>query len=264
MAALDGKVALVTGGASGIGLATARLLAERGARIAVADRNGDAAEEAASELGGMAVEADVSRSEEWPGIMEQVAGRFGGVDLAHLNAGITTGEADISRITDEVYRREVGVNVDGVFFGARAVVPSMTERGGGAIVATASLAGLIGFSPDPVYCMTKHAVVGLVRSLGPQLVAAGITVNAVCPGLVDTPLIADARAVLEQSGFPLIEASAVATAVVDRLAGTESGDCMVVQAGRPAVAFRFPRPPGPGGDAAGRLPPSELAAHDQG
>ncbi|MGB7051960.1 MAG: SDR family oxidoreductase [Acidimicrobiales bacterium] len=263
MAAVDGKVALVTGGASGIGLATARMLSGLGATLAVVDRNGAAAERVATELEGLAIEADVSLPEEWPSIVEAVTGRFGGIDLAHLNAGVTTGEGDITQVTDEIYRREVGVNVDGVFFGMRAVVPSMAERGGGAIVATASLAGLIGFSPDPVYCMTKHAVVGLVRSLGPQLAASGITVNAVCPGLVDTPLIADARVFLEQSGFPLIEASAVATAVVDRLTGTETGDCMVVQAGRPAVAFRFPRPPGPGGDAAGRLPPSELAAHDQ-
>ena len=155
MAAIDGKVALVTGGASGIGLATARMLSERGATLAVVDRNGAAAERVATELGGLAVEADVSRPEEWPSIIEAVTGRFGGIDLAHLNAGITTGEGDITQVTDETYRREVGVNVDGVFFGMRAVVPSMTERGGGAIVATASLAGLIGFSPDPVYCMTN-------------------------------------------------------------------------------------------------------------
>jgi NAD(P)-dependent dehydrogenase (short-subunit alcohol dehydrogenase family) len=263
MSALDGRVALVTGGASGIGLATARLLAERGASVAVVDRNGKGADEVAAELGGLAVEADVSRPEEWPAIVDAVADRFGGVDLAHLNAGVTTGEADVTRVTDETYRRAVGINVDGVFYGLRAVVPSMTERGGGAVVATASLAGLIGFSPDPVYCMTKHAVVGLVRSLGPQLATHGITVNAVCPGLVDTPLIGDARPALEASGFPLIDASAVAAAVVERLSGKESGDCMVIQAGREPVAFRFPRPPGPGGDAAGRLPPSELAAHDQ-
>lgn len=263
MGELDSKVALVTGGASGIGLATARLLVERGAWVAVVDSNAPAADEIASELEGLAVAADVSRPEVWPGVVEAVVERFGGIDLAHLNAGVTTGEADLTRIGDDTYRRAMGVNVDGVFFGARAVVPSMAGRGGGAIVATASLAGLIGFSPDPVYCMTKHAVVGLVRSLGPQLAAHGITMNAVCPGLVDTPLIADARSVLEQSGFPLIDAAAVAAAVVDRMTGDASGECMVVQAGREPVAFRFPRPPGPGGDAAGRLPPTEFTAHDQ-
>ena len=263
MAVLDGKVALVTGGGSGIGLATARLLVERGAAVAVVDRNRDGAAQAAGELGVLAVEADVSRPDDWPRIIDEVTSALGGVDVAHLNAGVTTGEADVTRVTDDTYRRAVGVNVDGVFYGVRAVVPAMASRGGGAIVATASLAGLIGFSPDPVYCMTKHAVVGLVRSLAPQLRTKGITVNAVCPGLVDTPLIGDSRQYIVQSGFPLIDADSVAAAVVDRLSGDASGDCMVVQAGREPVAFRFARPPGPGGDAAGRMPPPELAAHDQ-
>ncbi|HEV3365861.1 MAG TPA: SDR family oxidoreductase, partial [Acidimicrobiales bacterium] len=156
-------------------------------------------------------------------------------------------------------------NVDGVVFGVRALVPALTARGGGAIVATASLAGLIGFSPDPVYCLTKHAVVGLVRSLVPQLAEHHITINAVCPSIVDTPMIGEQREMLEQSGFPLIDASAVAAAVVERLSGEESGQAMVIQAGREALAFRFGRPPGPrAGGVVGQLPPTEFAAHDQG
>ena len=131
-------------------------------------------------------------------------------------------------------------------------------------MATASLAGLIGFSPDPVYCLTKHAVVGLVRSLGPQLAAKGITVNAVCPSIVDTPLIADMREVLEASGFPLIDVGSVADTVVDLLTGEATGQAMVIQAGREPMPFRFARPPGPrAGGTAGQLPPKEFAAHDQ-
>ncbi len=90
-------------------------------------------------------------------------------------------------------------------------------------MATASLAGLIGFSPDPIYCLTKHAVVGLVRSVVPQLAERNITVNAVCPSIVDTPLVGDSRGLLESSGFPLIDPDTVAEAVVDRLAGEETG-----------------------------------------
>jgi NAD(P)-dependent dehydrogenase (short-subunit alcohol dehydrogenase family) len=264
MASVAGKVAVVTGGGSGIGLATATRLATAGASVAVVDLDGASAERVAGELGGLALQADVGRSDEWPGIVEAVTRRFGGIDLAHLNAGVTTGESDITKVTDEIYARATGVNVDGVFFGVRAVVPAMAARGGGSIVATASLAGLIGFSPDPVYCMTKHAVVGLVRSLGPQLGERGIVINAVCPSIVDTPLIADMREVLESSGFPLIDVEAVSTVVVELLGGDASGEAMVIQAGREALPFRFARPPGPrAGGTVGRMPPKEFAAHDQ-
>jgi NAD(P)-dependent dehydrogenase (short-subunit alcohol dehydrogenase family) len=177
--ALEGKVAVVTGGGSGIGLATATRLAEAGASVALVDLDGAAAQRVADDLDGMALQADVGRSSAWSGIVDVVTARFGGIDLAHLNAGVMTGEADITEVTDDSYRRAVGVNIDGVFFGVRALVPAMTARCGGAIVATASLAGLIGFSPDPVYCMTKHAVVGLVRSLSPQLAEHHITINCV-------------------------------------------------------------------------------------
>ena len=131
-------------------------------------------------------------------------------------------------------------------------------------MAAASLAGLIGFSPDPIYCLTKHAVVGLVRSLEPQLAAKGITVNAVCPSIVDTPLIDDTREVLEASGFPLIDVESVSTAVVDPLSGEDTGQAMVIQAGREAVPFQFARPSGPrAGGTVGQMPPKEFAAHDQ-
>ena len=264
MGTLSGKVAVVTGGASGIGLASATRLAAEGAAVAVVDLDAAGAGEVAGKLGGLAVQADVSRSDAWPGIVEAVTEELGGIDVAHLNAGVTTGEADITALTDGQYRRALGVNVDGVTFGIRALVPVMTSRGGGSIVATASLAGLIGYSPDPIYALTKSAVVGLVRALAPQLAEKHITINAICPGLVDTPLIDDVRQLLQDSGFPMIDPSAVAEAVVGCLAGEESGQAMVVQAGRPALSFRFARPPGPrAAGAEGKLPPEELSAHDQ-
>jgi NAD(P)-dependent dehydrogenase (short-subunit alcohol dehydrogenase family) len=264
METLAGKVGVVTGGGSGIGLATVRRLAAAGALVAVVDLDGVAARGSAGEVGGLGLQADVGQSDEWPDVVGEIRSHFGGIDFAHLNAGVTTGEADVTLVTDQVYRRALGANVDGVFFGVRALVPALAERGGGAIVATASLAGLIGFSPDPIYCLTKHAVVGLVRSLVPQLAAHHITVNAVCPSLVDTPMVGDMRSVLEESGFPLIDAGSVAEAVVQRLLGEESGLAMVIQAGREPLPYRFGRPPGPrSGATSGQLPPTELTAHDQ-
>ena len=262
---LAGTVAVVTGGGSGIGLATATRLAQQGVSVAVIDLDGSSAERAASAIGGFGLQADVGRSDSWPIIVDAVAERFGGMDLVHLNAGVMTGEADITALTDDTYRRVLSVNVDGVVYGLRAVVPALASRGGGAIVVTASLAGLIGFSPDPIYCLTKHAVVGLVRSVVPQLAEHHITINAVCPSIVDTPLIGDSRSLLETSGFPLIDPDTVSAAVVERLAGEESGAAMVIQAGREALPYRFARPPGPrAGGAVGQLPPEEFTAHDQG
>jgi NAD(P)-dependent dehydrogenase (short-subunit alcohol dehydrogenase family) len=261
MGALDGKVALVTGGASGIGLATVRRLAGEGARVAVVDRAEAAGEAVAAEVGGWYLRADVGQPADWVAVMDELDHAAGGVDLAYLNAGVTTQESDITALTDEQYRRIMGANVDGVVFGVRAVVPSMARRGGGAIVATASLAGLIAFSPDPIYTLTKHAVVGLVRALGPQLEAKGITINAVCPGIVDTPLVGEeAKVALRAAHFPIIAPEEIAAAVLALMTGAETGLPWVCQAGREAVAYHHRRVPGP---AEGGAPPPEFAGHDQ-
>jgi NAD(P)-dependent dehydrogenase (short-subunit alcohol dehydrogenase family) len=244
---LAGKVALVTGGASGIGLATARRLRDGGARVVVVDVR---APPESFEF----VEADVAEPGEWDRIVDEAGGL---VDVAHLNAGVTTGSAAITDLTDEQYRRIMRVNVDGVVFGARAVAPSMIQRGGGAIVATASLAGLIAFSPDPIYTLTKHAVVGLVRALAPTLQPHGVTVNAVCPGLTDTPLLGDdAKTALGAAGFPLIDPDAIAAAVESCVTGDATGQAYVCQAGRPPTPYRFSGVPGP---ASHQRPPEALA-----
>ncbi|MHB1987191.1 MAG: SDR family NAD(P)-dependent oxidoreductase [Acidimicrobiales bacterium] len=259
MSSLDGKIALITGGASGIGLATARRLRAEGALVVVVDVDEGAGRRVAEDLDGRFVRLDVAEPHEWAEVVSAIAGELGGIDIAYLNAGVVTGTGDLAEVSDEQYRRILRANVDGVFFGARAVVPAMQARGGGTIVATASIAGLVAYFPDPVYGLTKHAVVGLVRALAPQLQAKGITINAICPGIVDTPLIDEqARRMIAAANFPMIGADDIAQAVYDRVGSKETGQAWVVQVGLGAVAYRFAGVPGPRGESAGRTPPSGL------
>ena len=243
---IEGKVALVTGGASGIGLATARGLAGQGARLAIADRDERGGRRVATELGGHFVSLDVGDPAQWSAAVKDVIEALGRIDIVHLNAGITTGEADVTALTDEQYRRACAVNVDGVVFGIRAVVPTMALGGGGAIVATASLGGLGPTAFDPVYSLAKHAVVGFVRSVAPQLVAKGITCNVVCPEFVDTPLVGSTeRELSAKFGVPLLDAGTVAVAVLEILRAGRTGEAWFVQSGRPAAPFVFRGVPGP-------------------
>jgi NAD(P)-dependent dehydrogenase (short-subunit alcohol dehydrogenase family) len=246
MGQLDGKVAVITGGASGIGLATARRLRDEGATVVIIDRDGDGAAKVAAELGGSSIQGDVGLSAVWKVIAEEIERLHDSLDIIYLNAGVTTGEGDITAVTDEQYRRIMGPNVDGVVFGLRALVPFMERTGGGAIVATASLAGLIGFAPDPIYTLTKHAVVGLVRAVAPQLSDRGITINAICPGVVDTPLVGEQmKGVLDSVGFPLMPPEQIAEAVLGAVTGAETGQALVCQVGIAATPYHFSRPPGP-------------------
>lgn len=235
----EGAVALVTGGASGIGAATATRLAAEGARVVIADVQDSLGREVAKAIGGRFVPLDVSVPDAWDAAMESVLQAEGRLDIAHLNAGVMTGEGDVRRLTDAQIDRLLGVNVLGVVHGARAAARAMDGHGGG-IVATASVAGLIGWSPDPLYTMSKHAVVGLVRALDPQLAALGISVNAVCPGVVDTGMLGpEGRALMEGAGVPIIPPSQIAEGVVTALRSGRTGTCFQCLAHRPAEPFDF-------------------------
>jgi NAD(P)-dependent dehydrogenase (short-subunit alcohol dehydrogenase family) len=237
---LQGKVALITGGSSGIGLATGRRLREAGAQIAVADLRPPP--DGAADL---ALQVDVADPSAWPDIVDQVVQRLGPIAVAHLNAGVTTASMAIDELTDAEYRRVMRINVDHVVFGVRTLVPSMGRHGGGVIIVTASLAGLTGFAQDPVYTLTKHAVVGLVRGLAPQLESRHIRLHAVCPGIVDTPLIADGAQTLRDAGFPLLSPGDVAEAVMRAVEHDGTGECWYVQPGREPATFAFRNVPGP-------------------
>ena len=167
----------------------------------------------------------------------------GPVDVACLNAGVLGHESDPGELTLEGYRRVLAVNVDGVVLGVRRLARVMPA--GGRIIATASLAGLTAMPGDPVYAASKHAVVGFVRSVAPTLAARGISINAVCPGIADTPMLTgSARAAIEEAGFPVLAAREVADAVWLALGSGLTGHVWAVQPGREPIDFRFPNVPG--------------------
>jgi NAD(P)-dependent dehydrogenase (short-subunit alcohol dehydrogenase family) len=245
MAEFEDKVAIVTGGAGGLGSATCRALAAEGARVLVADIDERGARRVANEIGGESFVVDVSRLEGNQALVAAAIELFGGVDFVYLNAGIATGFGVAEDFDLERYRRVMGINLDGVVFGTHAALPALAERGGGAIVATASLAGLTSVPFDPLYAANKHAVVGLTRSLGPGLAERGIRFNAVCPGFAESAIIDPIREMLSESGIQIIPAESVAAAVLALFAGEMTGECWFVQPGREAGAFQFRGIPGP-------------------
>jgi NAD(P)-dependent dehydrogenase (short-subunit alcohol dehydrogenase family) len=254
---LTGKAALVTGGASGIGAAAVRRLAAAGAVVAIADRDEAGARALAAEVGGLALPGDVSDPALLKMSLDIAEDAFGRLTTVLLNAGITAGQSGVENLDIAGYRRIMAVNVDHVVFGLTAAVPALRRAGGGHIVVTASLAGLVPMPGDALYTLTKHAVVGYVRAAAPTLAAEGIRVNAVCPGFADTPLLAAAR---DQFGdFPLLSAEDVADAVEAVLERGEPGECWFCQPGREPAPYGFRGAPGPAGGVA--PPPVSWADH---
>jgi NAD(P)-dependent dehydrogenase (short-subunit alcohol dehydrogenase family) len=204
--------ALVTGGEGGLGRAFRARLEREGYQVESLD---------------ISTGFDVTDPAAWE--------RVGPVDLACLNAGVLTGDLTVGS-----YRRAVSVNVDGVVLGVLRLAQVMD---GGTIVATASLAGLTAMSSDAVYSLTKHAVVGFVRSMAPNI--DPIRLNAVCPGIADTPMIDHQRDAFSAAGFPLLAPDDVADAMWSAATSEGTGECWFVQPGRKPAPFRFPNLPGP-------------------
>ncbi|HVU75138.1 MAG TPA: SDR family oxidoreductase [Mycobacteriales bacterium] len=241
---IDGAVVLITGGASGIGLATAHRLAELGAKVVVADRDVEGGEAVAKAVDGTFVRCDVTRPEDSVAAVTAAEQTHGRLDLALLNAGIQGGGL-LEPFDMDAYRRVMAVNADGVAFGLVAALPALV-RSRGTAVCTASLAGLTGIPADPPYAMSKHAVVGLVRSAAPTYAERGVVVNAVCPGFTDTPLVADIKDLISTGyGVPLIEPDAVVDGVIAAALSPNAGECWIVQVGREPLAYGFRGIPGP-------------------
>lgn len=190
---LDGKVAVVTGAAGVIGSATMRLLAERGARIVAVDRKKAELKIAIKDLPASAdpllVTADVTREEEVAEYVHAALDKFGTIDIFFNNAGI---EGEVKPIQDyplESFRRVLDVNVVGVFLGMKHVLPTMLKNKKGSIINTASIAGLMGSPHIAVYSASKHAVIGLTKSVAWECTNTGVRVNCVCPGLIDSRML---------------------------------------------------------------------------
>jgi NAD(P)-dependent dehydrogenase (short-subunit alcohol dehydrogenase family) len=221
------ETAVVTGAAGGIGQALVDLLEAEGASVRGLDLTGG---------------FDVSDPEAWVDVAP--------ADLVCLNAGVLSrGDGTV-----EDYRRIVGVNVDGVVFGLQTLAPRMRE--GSAFVVTASLAGLVPMPSDPLYVLTKHAVVGYARTMAEVLAPRGIRVNLVCPGIVRTPMTEPEQERLDAAGFPLLEPERIAEAILVAARSELTGQAWVCQPGREPVLFRFPGVPGPRVEGAeGMVPP---------
>jgi NAD(P)-dependent dehydrogenase (short-subunit alcohol dehydrogenase family) len=186
---LEGQRCLVTGGASGIGRATAEALAAEGARVAVLDIDREGAGRVAAELeGGLALHADVANEAAMEAAFERVDREVGGLDVVVAGAGVAA-EGSLEEIEPTRFDAVVGVNLRGSYLAARLGIPRLRASGGGSLVFVSSNAGLVARAPDPVYGATKAAQLQLMRSLALSLAADRIRVNAVCPGPVDTPAL---------------------------------------------------------------------------
>lgn len=196
---LKDKVALVTGGASGIGRAVALAWAREGARVVVSDVDRDGGEETAEAVRAAGSEAlfaaaDVGKPEDCEALVQRAVQKFGRLDIACNNAGIGGAQAPTADYPLDAWAQVIAINLSGVFYGMKYQLPAMLKNGGGAIVNMASILGAVGFATAPAYVAAKHGVLGLTKTAAQEYAARGLRVNAVGPGFIHTPLIAGLEA----------------------------------------------------------------------
>lgn len=233
----DGKVALVTGAAGGIGSATARKFAAAGARVVVADLDEAGARTVADEIvaaGGdaRAVAVDVADSESVRAMVAFAVDTYGRLDIAHNNAGVVGAGADIADMPDATWERGIGVMLSGVFYGIKHEVPAMLASGGGAIINTSSGAGLIGFPGMADYVAAKHGVIGLTKTAALEYIGQGIRINAVCPGTARSRMVEE-----WMQGSAEAEAQVAALHPIGRIADAGEIAEAVLWLASPAASF---------------------------
>lgn len=251
MSRLQGKTAIVTGGASGIGAATARLFAAEGARVLIADIDCDSGEKLAGEIGPSAIarHLDVTQQADWQRCVADFFDHFGTVDILVNNAGTGTGGPVVDEPLDG-HRRTLDVNVTGVWLGMRAVVPAMMRQG--SIINILSIDGLVGVAQLATYSASKFAVTGMTKSVALELGPKGIRVNSVHPGFISTPMFnkeapgktaryeeAIARQPIARAGFPDEVAKAILFFASDDSSYC-TGSTLVVDGGHTAGPYRVP------------------------
>ena len=218
---LEGKVALVTGGSSGIGRASARAFARAGAKVIVADVTVEGGQDTVrliQEAGGEAtfMRTDVTQATEVDALIARTLAIYGRIDCAHNNAGIEGATGSTADCTEDNWDRVLSVNLKGVWWCMKYEIPPMLQQGGGAIVNTASVAGLVGARGIPAYVASKHGVVGLTKTAALEYARTGIRVNAVCPGVIRTPMVERLL-----SGHPRAQARLVDMEPIGRLGTPE-------------------------------------------
>ena len=188
---LEGKVAVITGGASGIGRETAKRFAEEGARVCVADLADEPGKETAAEIDGLYVHADVTNPDDVQAMYREAAERFGGLDVLFNNAGISPpGDDSILETELDAWQRVQDVNLKSVYLCCKYGIPYLLERGGGSVINTASFVAVMGAAASQIsYTASKGGVLAMSRELGVQFARQGVRVNALCPGPVNTPLL---------------------------------------------------------------------------
>jgi len=196
-----GKVALITGAASGLGAESARRLAREGASLVLTDMAAEAGAAVAAEIGSQAlfIAHDVTDEAGWADVVRTARERFGRIDVLVNSAGVASEGGPLLEVSFESWRRILSINLDGTFLGMRAVAPSMVETGGGSIINLSSILGKVGLPNAPAYCASKGGVLMLTKSTALELAPLGVRVNSVHPGFIETPMVANALHAAENS-----------------------------------------------------------------